>query len=96
VRHGVCDKCGQHTVHFGRATLYVGTHPSTNTAHAMVPGRTLPTTASSFIDAYVCTYCGYLEQYLPSAELLQFVRAYWPQVPPQVTAAPQPTAPPQL
>jgi hypothetical protein len=90
VRRGVCIKCGQATVHFGRATLYVGTHPSTNTAHAMVPGRTLPTTAESVIDAYVCRYCGYLEQYLPSAEILGFVGAYWPPVPPQpLPAQPQ-------
>ena len=83
MRRGICVKCGQAGVRYGRATLYFGTHPSGNTGHASVPNRQLPTSAESVADTYMCIYCGYFEQHLPDPHFLAFVNAYWAPVPPQ-------------
>lgn len=81
MRRGVCPKCGYQTVRHGPAAMYVGTHPSTTTAHVMVPQRVLPTTEASPVDTFLCTYCGYFEQYLVSPAALAFAAHFWAPVP---------------
>ncbi len=62
--------------------MYVGTHPSTNVARVIVPGQPVAGSVSSVIDVYLCTYCGYYEQYLAEPEALSFAATYWGPVEP--------------
>jgi len=62
--------------------MYVGAHPSTNSVHVMVPGQSVAGAVSSVIDVYLCTYCGYYEQYLAEPAALSFAATYWGQVEP--------------
>ena len=73
MRNGVCPKCGAQTVHVGKGGGYRG-------------GVVIAPFTRSQITMYICTNCGYLEEYLEQQYELSMIAARWPLVP--VTVAP--------
>lgn len=69
MRNGICNKCGEMTVHSG----------------AMIPvkassGNSIPIDFSHNVplDNYICVSCGYVESYISDIAALQRIATQWP------------------
>lgn len=76
MRNGICPKCGSATVHSKTEGLKYAV------AKGVVFVYTSRLTMPSPAIAYVCTTCGYFENYIADQNKLSEVAKNWPQVPP--------------
>jgi hypothetical protein len=72
MRNGVCPKCGAQTIHVRKTGGYRGR-------------VVIAAFYWADIIMYVCTTCGYLEEYIEQQPALATIASGWPQMP--VTAA---------
>lgn len=83
MRRGTCPKCSQASVRCARSGAYW--HGASTTGEMRVrTGTQVPSAeVGSLVDIYVCTACGYFEQYLMSGEAIGAISATWSYLPPQ-------------
>ncbi len=74
MRSGICPKCDTPTVSRRRQGISVG--GSGGTAHV----HTSWVTAGSPVESYVCTRCGYFENYIVDERKMHEVASTWEKV----------------
>ncbi|MEY9874648.1 transposase-like protein [Streptacidiphilus sp. MAP12-33] len=74
MRSGICPKCGSTEVHTRFGGIFRG-----QTRSIVVAGGLLGSTRATS-DDYVCTDCGYFEQYFTKGRALNRIARKWPLV----------------
>jgi hypothetical protein len=74
VKSGICPKCSATTVYGARDKFRWGGNPKVETSRVVGP---------SGVDTYICTACGYFENYLADPGKLAEVAQAWSKVEPQ-------------
>ena len=78
MRNGECPKCGSHDIHVSTVTLPVKGLNSVPIKYSMLWGASMAP-----INYYVCTHCGYVEQYITNTAKLREIANKLPQVDPE-------------
>jgi hypothetical protein len=73
MRNGVCPKCAATAVHAARGNFSWG-------AEQGVRIVTSPLVRGTQVDTYICTHCGYFEQYIADPGKLSEVATTWGRV----------------
>ncbi len=75
MRSGICPKCGSAAVRYMQSAIFRGRNPKINARGAGF--------FAAESDDYVCTDCGYFEQYIATPEYLAKIAENWSPVTPE-------------
>ncbi|MGQ4646671.1 hypothetical protein [Lyngbya aestuarii] len=70
MKNGQCPKCGSRHV-------YANTNRKSIPLNTITVGAQKASNRYAFLDTYVCTTCGYVENYLSKTQDLSYVQEKW-------------------